>query len=74
MFLAGDNAGARDAVHVFAAEKVRPDYFEPAPDTTESEATESFRLLSPSALTLYQPPCCSFTLEELIRGRSTRSP
>ena len=51
MFLAADNAGARDAVHVvFAAEKVRPDYFEPAPDTTESEATESFRLLSLSAL------------------------
>jgi len=51
MFLAGDNAGARDAVHVvFAAEKVRPDYFAPAPDTSESEATESFRLLFLSAL------------------------
>jgi len=51
MFLDGDNAGARDAVHVvFAAEKVRPDYFAPAPDTTESEATDSFRLLTLSAL------------------------
>ena len=51
MFLDGDNAGVRDAVHlVFAGEKVRPNYFAPAPDTTESEATESFRLVTLSAL------------------------
>ncbi len=51
MFLDGAQAGARDAVHVvFAAEKVRQDYLEPAPDVAESEATESFRLLALHAL------------------------
>ncbi|MEK7677445.1 MAG: hypothetical protein AAB676_16585 [Verrucomicrobiota bacterium] len=51
MFLDGAKAGARDAVHVvFAGEKVRPDYLEPAPDVAESEATESFRLLIIDAL------------------------
>lgn len=51
MFLDGVKAGARDAVHViFAAEKVRQDYVEPAPDVAESEATESFRLLTLHAL------------------------
>ncbi len=46
-FLDGPNAKARDAVHVvFAAEKVRPSYPEPAPDVSESEETETFRLLS----------------------------
>lgn len=51
MFLDGVSAGARNAVHVvIAAEKVRPDYFEPAPDVAESEPTGSFRLLSLEAL------------------------
>ncbi|MBI4326879.1 MAG: hypothetical protein HY674_16695 [Chloroflexi bacterium] len=51
MFLDGAQAGARDAVHVvFAAEKVRQDYLAPAPDVAESEATESFRLLTLPAL------------------------
>jgi hypothetical protein len=51
MFLDGPEAKARDAVHiVFAAEKVRPDYASPAPDVSESEATETFRLLSLDAL------------------------
>jgi hypothetical protein len=51
MFLDGPEAKARDAVHiVFAAEKVRPDYPAPAPDVSESEATETFRLLSLDAL------------------------
>ena len=51
MFLDGPDAKARDAVHiVFAAEKVRPDYASPAPDVSESEATETFRLLSLDAL------------------------
>lgn len=51
MFLDGENAKARDAVHiVFAAEKVRPDYLAPAPDVFESEETENFRLLSLDAL------------------------
>ena len=47
MFLDGPNAKARDAVHiVFAAERVRPQYVAPAPDVSESEQTETFRLLS----------------------------
>jgi hypothetical protein len=51
MFLDGPDAKARDAVHiVFAAEKVRPDYFSPTPDVSESEGTETFRLLSLDAL------------------------
>jgi hypothetical protein len=51
MFLDGPEARARDAVHVlFAGEKVRPDYAEPAPDVAESEAAPEFRLLSLDAL------------------------
>ena len=51
MFLEGPNAKARDLVHiVFAAEKVRPTYPEPAPDVSESEKTETFYLLSLDAL------------------------
>jgi hypothetical protein len=51
MFLDGPDAKARDAVHiVFAAEKVRADYAAPVPDVSESEATETFRLLSLEAL------------------------
>ena len=51
MFLDGTDAKARDAVHiVFAAEKVRADYAAPVPDVSESEATETFRLLSLDAL------------------------
>ena len=57
MFLDGPEASARDAVHiVFAAEKVRPDYLTAAPDVTESEATETFRLV---------------TLEGLVRMKLT---
>ena len=51
MFLDGASGKARDAVHVlFAAEKVRPEYMLPAPDVSESEETETFRLLSLDAL------------------------
>jgi hypothetical protein len=51
MFLDGPDAKARDAVHiVFAAEKVRADYVAPVPDVSESEATETFCLLSLDAL------------------------
>ena len=51
MFLDGPEAKARDAVHiVFAAEKVRPDYGATVPDVSESEETETFRLLSLDAL------------------------
>jgi len=51
MFLDGPGASPRDAVHiVFAAEKVRPEYFSAAPDVDESEATDSFRLVTLDAL------------------------
>ena len=51
MFLYEPDAKARDAVHIiFAAEKVRPNYTEAAPDVSESEDTEMFRLLSLDAL------------------------
>jgi hypothetical protein len=51
MFLDGPDAKARDAVHVvFAAEKVRADYAAPVPNVSESEETETFRLLSLDAL------------------------
>lgn len=51
MFLDGPDARARDAVHiVFASEKVRPDYALAAPDVSEAENTEIFRLLSLEAL------------------------
>jgi putative nucleotidyltransferase-like protein len=51
MFLDGPDAKARDAVHiVFASEKVRPDYTVSAPDVSESEETETFRLITLEAL------------------------
>jgi hypothetical protein len=51
MFLDGPKAKARDAVHVvFAAEKARLDSLAPAPDVSESEATESFRIVTLDAL------------------------
>lgn len=51
MFLDGPDAKARDAVHiVFAREKVRSDYVAPVPDVSESEPTETFRLISLEAL------------------------
>jgi hypothetical protein len=51
MFLDGPDAKARHAVYiVFAAEKVRVEYPSAAPDVSESEETETFRLLSLDAL------------------------
>ena len=51
MFLDGPGAKARDAVHVvFAAEKVRQEYSEPAPDVMDSEPDAKFRVLSLPAL------------------------
>src|SRR5207248_4690738 len=51
MFLDGPTAKARDSVHVvFAGEKVKPDSLASAPDVSESEATETFRLVSLEAL------------------------
>jgi hypothetical protein len=51
MFLDGPGSKARDAVHiVFAGEKVRPEYVEPAPDVTESDASSLFRILTLEAL------------------------
>lgn len=51
LFLDGPRAKARDAVHVvFANEKVRADYPLPAPDVSEAEPAERFRLVSLDAL------------------------
>lgn len=51
MFLDGKDARARDAVHVvLALEKVRPDYFVPAPDVSETEPAAGFCLLNLDAL------------------------
>ncbi len=51
MFLDGQGAKARDAVHVvFAGEKVRPEYALPAPDVSESELSGGSRVLSLEAL------------------------
>jgi hypothetical protein len=50
-FLDGPGAKARDAVHVvFAREKVRKEYAEPAPDVTDSEKPGAFRVLNLEAL------------------------
>ena len=50
-FLDGPEAKARDAVHViFAGERVRDDYALAAPDVSESEPSETFRVLSLNAL------------------------
>ncbi len=46
-FLDGSAASARDAVRVvFASEKVRPDSPVPAPDVTEAELADQFRLIT----------------------------
>lgn len=51
LFLDGPGAKARDALHViFAGEKVRPEYVSPAPDVTETEQAESFRIVNLEAL------------------------
>lgn len=51
IFLDGPDASARDAVHiVLAGEKVRPDNLLPAPDVTEAEDADQFRLVSLPAL------------------------
>ena len=51
MFLDGPKAKARDAVHViFAGEKVRPEYDLPAPDVSETEPSEAFRVVQLDAL------------------------
>ena len=51
MFLDGQHAKARDAVHiVFAGEKIREEYLAAAPDVSESEQTDKFRVLSLEAL------------------------
>jgi hypothetical protein len=51
LFLDGARAKARDAVHiVFAGERVRPEYTHPAPEVTETEPYQPFRVLSLPAL------------------------
>lgn len=50
-FLDGPTAKARDAVHVvFAGEKVRQEYDQPAPDTTQADTSGAFRVLDLEAL------------------------
>lgn len=47
MFVDGPGAGFRDAIHVLIAnEKVRPEYASPAPDVTESDKPEDFRIVA----------------------------
>lgn len=51
LFLDGAQGKARDAVHVvYAGEKVRAEYLLPAPEVTESEKGEDFRVVSLEAL------------------------
>jgi hypothetical protein len=51
MFLDGPDAKARDAVHcLFAGEKVRSEYVEPAPDVEPHEIAPPFRVLPLEAL------------------------
>lgn len=52
VFLDGPDSKIRDAVHiVFAGERVRPDYAEPAPSVDEAESSpQGFRILKLSAL------------------------
>lgn len=51
MFLDGPQAKARDAVHVvFAGEKVRKEYTQPAPDVDESKPTPTCKVLDLNAL------------------------
>lgn len=51
MFLDGEDAKPRDAVHiVFAGERVRADDAAAAPDVTESESSAAFQLLALDAL------------------------
>jgi hypothetical protein len=47
VFLDGPEASVRDAIHIVAAgEKVRPDSLLPAPDVSEAEPADRFRLVS----------------------------
>ena len=51
MFLDGPEASVREAIHIiFAGEKVQPHDALPAPDVTESEEADAFRLISLDAL------------------------
>jgi len=51
IFLDGPNASVRDAIHVVpAGEKVHPNNLLPAPDVTESEEADAFRLVALDAL------------------------
>lgn len=53
MFLDGQDGRPREAVHLlFAGEKVRPDYFEPAPDLTLTDRHEAFRVIGLEPLVL----------------------
>ena len=65
MFLDGPKAKARDAVHViFAGEKVRPEYAEPAPDVDEFEIAPPYRVLD--LLALVKMKLTSFRLKDRV--------
>lgn len=51
IFLDGPTSSVREALHIiFAGEKVRPDYAEPAPDVLQSERAGSFQVVTLEAL------------------------
>lgn len=51
LFLDGPEGSVRSAIHiVYAGERVRPDYFLPAPEVTESEAGPEFAVATLEAL------------------------
>jgi hypothetical protein len=51
MFLDGPDAKARDVIHmIYAGERVRQQYALPAPDVSESDESDEFRVLRLDAL------------------------
>ncbi|WP_145100082.1 nucleotidyltransferase family protein [Anatilimnocola aggregata] len=51
MFLDGENAKARDAVHVvFATERIRPEYYLDSPDVSENDTSGAYSVLKLESL------------------------
>ena len=70
MFLDGQGAKARDAVHIlFANEKVRAEYFEPTADVTEYESSEDGRFRHLSLEALVRMKLTSFKNEDRMHLR-----
>ena len=71
LFLDGPAAKARDALHVvLAGEKVRPEYLEPAPRTSETEPLQRFRVLTLEALVRMK--LTSFRLKDQVHLQDLR--